>query len=661
MDASDKPGIEDHFGQMSPYTHQPLASGHIRLLRVCWTMAPSLKHVFPWTEPQKTLELQTSCVDLDEEREYSAVSYVWGEDPASVAILCNAEPLLVTPSAYEMLAHLDDDKEYWVDAVCIDQNNLDEKALQIPFMYQVYSRADRVLIWLGCSDPYLDAFMADAQRVFALAEDWQARDRTGRADWRGKDWPVDGSDWWHGWNRFIGHPWFERLWTFQEVALARPGSAYMLYDTTDIHVSSFFDFFIRADTHYRSYLSIDDNNFDPVTGEQLRNPHGHAACYLLSWALDDQQHPEQGPLFLPSDLPWIFYHLCSRKAKEEVDKVWALVGLLPANLRNHLQSLVDYSPQARRDYWKTWISFARAILEVGQCFALLNIPPPISGPSLPLPSWAPNLSLEYSECSLRINGTWFSSLDMDEPTTFFPVVPNEPQLSIDRKTAIVRHPSKLIRFVEKGTVLQARGFVVDTVKETVCMEKLRALWHRSHCDVHWLDGNFFDEPRIEIIKFFIKALELAQWTCLSPGSAASSIPEQFVMCLFCDSRVSETALDVCRHLFDILMPDRQDQRVTLDEQSKEDIVYLGQNLQACIGHSFFATELGRFGIATPGLQVGDKVCVFYGGEPLYILRDSDSETGSCTTFQGVAFIPHLMYQDERDAAKVSDDEIFGII
>lgn len=77
-----------------------------------------------------------------------------------------------------MLAHPRDDEEYWVDAVCIDQNNIDEKATQILLMYQIYSRAECVLIWLGYSDPYIDAFMAGAHRIFALAKDWEPKDRT---------------------------------------------------------------------------------------------------------------------------------------------------------------------------------------------------------------------------------------------------------------------------------------------------------------------------------------------------------------------------------------------------------------------------------------------------------------------------------------------------
>jgi hypothetical protein len=36
-----------------------------------------------------------------------------------------------------------------VDAVCIDQENLKEKAQQIQIMARIYGQASRVIVWLG--------------------------------------------------------------------------------------------------------------------------------------------------------------------------------------------------------------------------------------------------------------------------------------------------------------------------------------------------------------------------------------------------------------------------------------------------------------------------------------------------------------------------------
>jgi hypothetical protein len=37
----------------------------------------------------------------------------------------------------------------WSDAICIDQENLEEKEQQIQFMAKIYAQASRVIVWLG--------------------------------------------------------------------------------------------------------------------------------------------------------------------------------------------------------------------------------------------------------------------------------------------------------------------------------------------------------------------------------------------------------------------------------------------------------------------------------------------------------------------------------
>lgn len=391
---------------ISSYECKPLDEGQIRLLRIDWSVDNSLQHVFPWTSHCKTLKLETFRVKLDEERVYNALSYVWGTEPVSVAVSCNGMPLLITPTVYEMLAHLDHGAAYWIDAVCIDQNDPNEKATQIPLMNQIYSRAECVLIWLGCSDPYLQAFMADFDRVDDLSRAWKPKDETGQPDWRGEDWPIDGADFWYGFDRLLRHPWFERLWTFQEATLAKSGSAYLLYDTKRIHILDFFAFLIGALHLPRSYFRFPWTDFDPVTGVKLGDMYALQACRLLWWRLEGERRAGRDPTFSPEDLPAMFNHLVGRKAKEEVDKVWAVVGVLPQPLQDYLRPLVDYSQQARREYWKTWLSFTKAVFEVGQSLALLNIPPPDSSTNLPVPTWAPDLSLSHYMCRLHINLWW---------------------------------------------------------------------------------------------------------------------------------------------------------------------------------------------------------------------------------------------------------------
>lgn len=47
----------------------------------------------------------------------------------------------------------------WIDAICIDQNNISEQTDQVRHMKHIYTSADRVLIWLGSSDADIDVVM----------------------------------------------------------------------------------------------------------------------------------------------------------------------------------------------------------------------------------------------------------------------------------------------------------------------------------------------------------------------------------------------------------------------------------------------------------------------------------------------------------------------
>jgi len=41
----------------------------------------------------------------------------------------------------------------WVDAVCIDQSDVEEKSHQVALMPEIYFTATKVLCWLGTSTP----------------------------------------------------------------------------------------------------------------------------------------------------------------------------------------------------------------------------------------------------------------------------------------------------------------------------------------------------------------------------------------------------------------------------------------------------------------------------------------------------------------------------
>ncbi|KAK7183476.1 het domain protein [Paraphaeosphaeria sporulosa] len=97
---------------------------------------------------------------IDSERivahSYECLSYVWGpsENPQLISIDTGEAvfPFQTTPNLYEALQHLRDscfEQILWIDAVCINQRDDEEKATQVAAMARIYGLAKRVIVWLG--------------------------------------------------------------------------------------------------------------------------------------------------------------------------------------------------------------------------------------------------------------------------------------------------------------------------------------------------------------------------------------------------------------------------------------------------------------------------------------------------------------------------------
>lgn len=96
---------------------------------------------------------QLRAVNLDDNPSYSALSYAWGSLAPSYQIVCKTgESLSVTENCFDALQHLRHSfhsRTLWVDSICIDQANEDEKSHEVSLMRDVYSQAEKVYIWLG--------------------------------------------------------------------------------------------------------------------------------------------------------------------------------------------------------------------------------------------------------------------------------------------------------------------------------------------------------------------------------------------------------------------------------------------------------------------------------------------------------------------------------
>ena len=102
-----------------------------------------------WSE---TIRCVLTVVGLGKRPAYQALSYVWGDLGSRHEILVNQHSIPVTRNLFLALRRLrspDAVRMIWIDALCINQANVDERNQQVMLMGHIYKNASEVLIWLG--------------------------------------------------------------------------------------------------------------------------------------------------------------------------------------------------------------------------------------------------------------------------------------------------------------------------------------------------------------------------------------------------------------------------------------------------------------------------------------------------------------------------------
>ncbi|KAI1338868.1 heterokaryon incompatibility protein-domain-containing protein [Xylariaceae sp. FL0016] len=136
-----------NFQRMPDFSHEPLGPGHIRLL-----------HVLADDDPKAELvECSLSHHEFGAEDlvPYAALSYTWGGEAGGQYILLDGHRFYARPHLYaslKSLRHHQLSYYIWIDAICINQRDDEEKTEQLPLMGQIYSKASKVAISLHTDD-----------------------------------------------------------------------------------------------------------------------------------------------------------------------------------------------------------------------------------------------------------------------------------------------------------------------------------------------------------------------------------------------------------------------------------------------------------------------------------------------------------------------------
>ncbi|OAX82345.1 hypothetical protein ACJ72_03304 [Emergomyces africanus] len=153
---------------------------------------------------------------------YESLSYVWGTETEQTSIYIDGQPIPIKPnldSALRSLRLRAQSRRLWVDALCIDQSNTDERSRQVRYIRLVYKHATRVVVWLGCWTPGVEMAFEIAERL-AVVRGRCGADKVALQK-AVVELAVEAPEAFHHLDQLFNRPYFIRNWCVQEVVASK--------------------------------------------------------------------------------------------------------------------------------------------------------------------------------------------------------------------------------------------------------------------------------------------------------------------------------------------------------------------------------------------------------------------------------------------------------
>ncbi|PKS11710.1 hypothetical protein jhhlp_001698 [Lomentospora prolificans] len=181
------------------------AKKNVRLLR----MSACVNTPFTLNYSLEAVSLEDLCTTR-----YTALSYTWGtadSDHDICEIKVGGRPFFVRRNLFSFLSVAAKTGLYgliFIDAICINQLDNEDRRIQVQNMTSIYRNADEVISWLG---------IPAANRSKAMEALEQAK------SFEHKKWTKEQ---WEGFRCISHHPYWSRIWVIQEVVLAQKVSVW---------------------------------------------------------------------------------------------------------------------------------------------------------------------------------------------------------------------------------------------------------------------------------------------------------------------------------------------------------------------------------------------------------------------------------------------------
>jgi len=566
------------------HSYSDLPQGQIRLLVIS-------------VAPDGALQLSLAHYMYDTELAYDTLSYAWPRAGSPrTFVLCDGARLYLSfelLEALKSLAVLNPARPVWIDYICIDQNNADEKAWQVKLMGKYYAQAERVWCWLGPSDALGGLAVKTMHRLATKLRRLELSQPITSAWLAESGLPAMYDRLWDSLDDFYTREWFNRLWTMQEFTLAKKAIF-----VCGPHTVAGSDVACVADQSLRLGLTTLTRR-GRIPGVGYKDGYHFTVFASRYW----EARGEHGgvPLALAMQLG----RYKEAKGSNPQDRVYALLGLLDSKVTAQIK--VNY----QLPYWDMYVEVDKLSLKTSSHLEWLAQCESTSRAE-GLPSWCADFSSENKAAPFSYS-SYFAGFESG------------------------RDGSPCFEFSTHSNHLHVKGVSVTTI------EYVAKYWEKWDTNRRANDGP--QEKFAYTSRWMDDCFEQAQIILAKP---ASTLLEAFQRTLIADI-LRDQAPQSKEHLQEmwtsaqLLFARFREDNTTVPlsaEQQKLSGDFLDAVFHACRFRRFFVTADLCMALGPDEVRVGDQVVVFQNACMPFIVRKVAD--GEAYKLLGPAYVRGLM-------------------
>jgi hypothetical protein len=574
---------------IQPYQYTQLGPDEFRVVEV---------HLL---DPDISIQLRT-FVDKNMP-DYCALSYAWGDTSATSSIICDGQSIMISPRLQEGIRNVFTAtacRLLWVDAICINQSDDTEKAVQVAKMHHIYQKATSVYVWLGPASDTSDLAISAMNELRVIPER-TADLQESIVKLKTSSPTLFDESVFKPLAQLSRRSWFERLWIVPEYF---HGNSVLFICGTKVLDATHFNNIIEKMSIYS------------FGGHEPQGYQDEPDLFTGFHKLLEIQQINQSRL---DNKRLSFFDLVmlgrGRQAREPVDRIYSAFGMAEGLDSIYRTSIpIDYSPEARREYWRVYSQFGKAALMHEPHLRLLSVTGSVER-ATELPSWCPNL-----------NST--------TPTSKFDEVYAAGWPHKDHNQELGADCSKHSHFRTKDESHVSFSLSTDSIK----------IWGAALDRVSLLGQPCEWDPDVDtenLLTGQTLAKELLEWLDSSDDFCGAVLSDKVLGNWVWneilvggngrgprspDSDSGKTS--VYQFLQNVLQqvvqltPDNSapDQNPTLYEGFETIYLWIMVTHELFNGRRLFATETGKLGFGSLDIREGDLVSMLYGGKTMYVLR-----------------------------------------